>query len=30
MPIEVLRVKERIIVVAGHRPVEAEAHRHHV
>jgi zinc/manganese transport system ATP-binding protein len=28
MPIEVLRVKDRIVVVAGHGPVEAEAHRH--
>jgi zinc/manganese transport system ATP-binding protein len=30
MPIEVLRVKDRIVVVAGHGPVEAEAHRHDV
>ena len=28
MPIEVLRVNGRILVVAGHGPVEAEAHRH--
>ena len=27
-PIEVLRVNGRILVVAGHGPVEAEAHRH--
>ena len=27
-PIEVLRVNGRIVVVAGHGPVEAEAHRH--
>jgi zinc/manganese transport system ATP-binding protein len=27
-PIEVLRVNRRIVVVAGHGPVEAEAHRH--
>ncbi len=27
-PIEVLRIKDRIVVVAGHGPVEAEAHRH--
>jgi zinc/manganese transport system ATP-binding protein len=27
-PIEVLRVGGRIVVVAGHGPVEAEAHRH--
>jgi zinc/manganese transport system ATP-binding protein len=30
MPIEVLRIKDRIVVVAGHGPVEAEAHRHDV
>jgi zinc/manganese transport system ATP-binding protein len=29
-PIEVLRVKGRILVVAGHGPVEAEAHLHNV
>lgn len=29
-PIEVLRVKDRILVVSGHGPVEAEAHRHDV
>lgn len=28
MPIEVLRVNGRILVVAGHGPVEIEAHRH--
>jgi zinc/manganese transport system ATP-binding protein len=28
MPIEVLRVNGRIVVVAGHGPVEGEAHRH--
>ncbi|MGA8381041.1 MAG: ATP-binding cassette domain-containing protein [Stellaceae bacterium] len=28
MPIEVLRVNGRILVVAGHGPVETEAHRH--
>ncbi len=27
-PIEVLRVNGRIVVVAGHGPIEAEAHRH--
>ena len=27
-PIEVLRVNGRIVVVAGHGPVEVEAHRH--
>jgi zinc/manganese transport system ATP-binding protein len=27
-PIDVLRVKGRIIVVAAHGPAEAEAHRH--
>jgi zinc/manganese transport system ATP-binding protein len=30
MPIEVLRINDRIVVVAGHGPVEAEAHRHDV
>jgi zinc/manganese transport system ATP-binding protein len=30
MPIEVLRVNGRLVVVAGHGPVEAEAHRHDV
>jgi len=30
MPIEVLRIRDRILVVAGHGPVEAEAHRHDV
>jgi zinc/manganese transport system ATP-binding protein len=30
MPIEVLHIKDRMIVVAGHGPVEAEAHRHDV
>lgn len=30
MPIEVLRVGGRIIVIAGHGPVEAESHRHDV
>jgi len=30
MPIEVLRIKDRIVVVAGHGPVEGEAHRHDV
>jgi zinc/manganese transport system ATP-binding protein len=30
MPIEVLRVHDRILVVAGHGPVETEAHRHDV
>jgi zinc/manganese transport system ATP-binding protein len=30
MPIEVLRTKDRIVVVAGHGPVEGEAHRHDV
>jgi zinc/manganese transport system ATP-binding protein len=30
MPIEVLRVRDRIVVVTGHGPVEAEAHRHDV
>jgi zinc/manganese transport system ATP-binding protein len=30
MPIEVLRLEDRIIVVAAHGPVEAEAHRHDV
>jgi zinc/manganese transport system ATP-binding protein len=30
MPIEVLRSQGRIVVVAGHGPVEAEAHRHDV
>jgi zinc/manganese transport system ATP-binding protein len=30
MPIEVMRIKDRIVVVAGHGPVEAEAHRHDV
>jgi zinc/manganese transport system ATP-binding protein len=30
MPIEVLRIKDRVVVVAGHGPVEAEAHRHDV
>jgi zinc/manganese transport system ATP-binding protein len=30
MPIEVLRYGKRLIVVAGHGPVEAEAHRHDV
>lgn len=30
MPIEVYRIKDRIAVVAGHGPVEAEAHRHDV
>jgi zinc/manganese transport system ATP-binding protein len=29
-PIEVLRVKDRILVVSGQGPVEAEAHRHDV
>jgi zinc/manganese transport system ATP-binding protein len=29
-PIEVLRVKNRILVMSGHGPVEAEAHRHDV
>ncbi len=28
MPIEVLRVNGRVVVVAGHGPVETEAHRH--
>ena len=28
MPIEVVRLGGRILVVAGHGPVEAEAHRH--
>jgi zinc/manganese transport system ATP-binding protein len=27
-PIEVLRIKDRIMVVSGHGPVEIEAHRH--
>ena len=27
-PIEVLRVKGRILVVSGHGPMETEAHRH--
>jgi zinc/manganese transport system ATP-binding protein len=30
MPIDVLRVRDRIVVVAGHGPVESEAHRHDV
>jgi zinc/manganese transport system ATP-binding protein len=30
MPIEVLHIKNRILVVAAHGPVEAEAHRHDV
>jgi zinc/manganese transport system ATP-binding protein len=30
MPIEVLRVRDRIVVVGGHGPVEGEAHRHDV
>ncbi len=30
MPIDVLRVGDRIVVVAGHGPVETEAHRHDV
>jgi len=30
MPIEVLRIRDRIVVVAGHGPVEGEAHRHDV
>ena len=30
MPIEVLRIRNRIVVVSGHGPVEAEAHRHDV
>jgi zinc/manganese transport system ATP-binding protein len=30
MPIEVLRIKGRIVVVSGHGPVESEAHRHDV
>ena len=30
MPIEVLRIKDRIVVVAGHGPVECDAHRHDV
>jgi zinc/manganese transport system ATP-binding protein len=30
MPIEALRIEGRIVVVAGHGPVEAEAHRHDV
>jgi zinc/manganese transport system ATP-binding protein len=30
MPIEVLRIRDRIVVVAGHGPVETEAHRHDV
>lgn len=30
MPIEVLRIKDRIVVFAGHGPAEAEAHRHDV
>jgi zinc/manganese transport system ATP-binding protein len=30
MPIEVVHVRGRILVVAGHGPVEAEAHRHDV
>ncbi len=30
MPIEVLRIKDRIVVVAGHGPLEFEAHRHDV
>ncbi len=29
-PIEVLRIKDRILVVSGEGPVEAEAHRHDV
>ncbi len=29
-PIEVVRIGERIVVVAGHGPAEAEAHRHDV
>ncbi len=30
MPIEVLRVKDRVVVVGGHGPVESDAHRHDV
>jgi zinc/manganese transport system ATP-binding protein len=30
VPIEVLHIKDRILVVAGHGPVDAEAHRHDV
>ncbi len=30
MPIEVAQIRDRIVVVAGHGPVEAEAHRHDV
>jgi zinc/manganese transport system ATP-binding protein len=30
MPIEVLRIRDRVVVVARHGPVEAEAHRHNV
>ena len=30
MPIDVLRIKDRIVVVAGHGPVEDEAHHHDV
>jgi len=30
VPIEVVRIDNRILVVAGHGPVEAEAHRHDV
>jgi zinc/manganese transport system ATP-binding protein len=30
MPIEVLRIKDRIVVVGGQGPVEGEAHRHDV
>jgi zinc/manganese transport system ATP-binding protein len=30
MPIEVLHIKDRILVVSGHGPMEVEAHRHDV
>ncbi len=30
MPVEVLRIKDRIVVIAGHGPVKAEAHCHDV
>ena len=30
MPVEVLQVRDRLLVVAGHGPIEAEAHRHDV
>jgi zinc/manganese transport system ATP-binding protein len=29
-PVEVLRVNDRVVVVSGHGPVEADAHRHDV